>query len=73
MADRETTHGQLPTLSGLTTVVPVEQPAGTAVMVLNGAAHREPGRFDDPSAFEVAPSNVRQSRATRFMVGQKHG
>ena len=72
MADRETTYGRLPTLSGLTTVVPVQQPAGTAVMVLNGSAHREPRRFDDRSTFEVTPSNVRGSRATRFMVAQKH-
>jgi len=73
MADRATTYGRLQTLSGLTTVVPVEQPAGTTVMVPNGAAHRDPHRFDDPSTIEVPPSNVRRSRAMRFMVEQKHG
>jgi cytochrome P450 len=73
MADRQTTHGRLPTVGGLTTVVPVEQPGGTMVMVPNGAAHRGPRRSDDPSTFELALSNVRRSRATRFTVEQRHG
>jgi hypothetical protein len=59
MADRTTTSGRLPTVAGLTTVA--------------GGALREPRRFDDPLTFEVAPSNVRRSRATRIMVEQKHG
>jgi hypothetical protein len=50
----------------------VDVSAGTTVIVLNGAVHRDPRRFDDPPTFEVAPSNVRRPRAARFIVWQ-HG
>jgi cytochrome P450 len=38
----------------------VDIPAGTTVMVLNGAANRDPRRFDDPAAFEVDRRNSRE-------------
>jgi cytochrome P450 len=40
-----------------------ELPAGTTVMVLNGAANRDPRRFEDPGAFDVARANARQHLA----------
>lgn len=47
--------------------------SGSTVMVLHGAAHRDPRQFDDPPTFEVAPSNVRRSWATRFIGEQQNG
>jgi cytochrome P450 len=41
----------------------VELPAGTTVMVLNGAANRDPRRFEDPGTFDVARANARQHLA----------
>jgi len=41
----------------------VELPAGTTVMVLNGAANRDPRRFADPAAFEPTRPNARQHLA----------
>jgi cytochrome P450 len=41
----------------------VEIPAGTTVMVLNGAANRDPRQFEDPSSFEVTRPNARQHLA----------
>ncbi|HEY3142320.1 MAG TPA: cytochrome P450 [Acidimicrobiales bacterium] len=38
----------------------VEIPAGSTVMVLNGAANRDPRRFDDPGAFAVDRPNTRE-------------
>ena len=38
-------------------------PAGTTVMVLNGAANRDPRRFDEPTAFRVDRANVREHLA----------
>jgi cytochrome P450 len=35
-------------------------PAGTTVMVVNGAANRDPGRFDDPADFRAERANARQ-------------
>jgi cytochrome P450 len=32
-------------------------------MVLNGAANRDPGHFDDPGTFDVARANARQQLA----------
>jgi cytochrome P450 family 150 subfamily A5 len=43
-----------------TTVAGVDIPAGTTLMVLNGAANRDPGRFDDPAEFVVDRANARQ-------------
>lgn len=37
----------------------VEIPAGTTVMVVNGAANRDPRRFDDPNRFVVDRPNAR--------------
>jgi cytochrome P450 len=46
-----------------TTVGGVDIPAGTTVMVLNGAANRDPARFEDPNAFVVDRANARQHLA----------
>jgi cytochrome P450 family 150 subfamily A5 len=46
-----------------TTVGGVDLPAGTTVMVLNGAANRDPNHFDDPDTFDVERSNARQQLA----------
>jgi cytochrome P450 family 150 subfamily A5 len=52
-------------LSRLPTAVGgVNVPAGTTVIVLQGAAHRDPRRFDDPSAFDPARKNARQHLAS---------
>ena len=42
-----------------TTVGGVEIPAGTTVMVLNGAANRDPRKFEDPDEFQVDRANAR--------------
>jgi cytochrome P450 len=46
-----------------TTVGGVDIPAGSTVMVLNGAAGRDPRRFDDPSAFRVDRPNAKEHLA----------
>jgi cytochrome P450 family 150 subfamily A5 len=46
-----------------TTVGGVEISAGTTVMVLNGAANRDPRHFDDPAEFDVDRTNARQHLA----------
>ncbi|MGH3556790.1 MAG: cytochrome P450 [Mycobacterium sp.] len=46
-----------------TTVGGVDVPAGTTVMVLQGAANRDPRRFSDPDAFDPARRNARQHLA----------
>ncbi len=38
----------------------VQIPAGSDVMVLNGAANRDPGKFENPSEFQVDRANARQ-------------
>jgi cytochrome P450 len=45
------------------TVGGVDVPAGTTVMVLNGAANRDPRRFEDPEEFRVDRANARQHLA----------
>jgi cytochrome P450 len=42
------------------TVGGVDLPAGTTVMVLNGAANRDPRRFTDPNEFRVDRGNARE-------------
>ena len=46
-----------------TTVGGVPVAAGTIVMVLNGAANRDPRHFDEPGSFDVARANARQQLA----------
>jgi cytochrome P450 len=41
----------------------VEIPPGATVMVLNGAANRDPHRFDDPARFELGRRNAREHLA----------
>jgi cytochrome P450 len=41
----------------------VDIPAGTTVMVLNGAANRDPRHFDDPATLDVTRANARQQLA----------
>jgi len=38
----------------------VDIPAGTTVIVLNGAANRDPRQFDDPATFDAARPNARR-------------
>jgi cytochrome P450 len=42
------------------TVGGVDVPAGTTLMVLNGAANRDPRRFDEPSEFRLDRPNARE-------------
>jgi cytochrome P450 len=37
----------------------VDVPAGSTLMLLNGAANRDPRHFDDPATFDVARTNAR--------------
>ena len=46
-----------------TTVGGVEVPAGTTLMVVNGAANRDPRRFEDPGTFDADRPNARQHLA----------
>jgi cytochrome P450 family 150 subfamily A5 len=46
-----------------TTVGEVDLAAGTTVMVLNGAANRDPRRFEDPDTFDADRKNARQHLA----------
>jgi cytochrome P450 len=46
-----------------TTVAGVEIPAGTTVMVLNGAAGRDPRRFECPAEFQIDRANAREHLA----------
>jgi cytochrome P450 len=41
----------------------VDIPAGTTVMVLNGAAGRDPRRFDDPNEFRLDRANAKEHLA----------
>ena len=38
-------------------------PAGTTVMVLNGAAGRDPRRFDEPDEFRIDRDNAKEHLA----------
>jgi cytochrome P450 len=51
-----------------TTVGGVDVPAGTTVMVLNGAANRDPRHFEEPTEFLVDRANARQHLAFGFGV-----
>lgn len=46
-----------------TTIGGIDLPAGTTVMVLNGAAGRDPRRFADPATFDAERDNARQHLA----------
>jgi cytochrome P450 len=46
-----------------TTIGGVDIAAGTTVMVLNGAANRDPRRFADPDIFDLDRANARQNIA----------
>ncbi|HUC04300.1 MAG TPA: cytochrome P450 [Acidimicrobiales bacterium] len=46
-----------------TTIGGVDVPAGTTVMVLNGAADRDPRRFEHPGEFRVDRANAREHLA----------
>lgn len=46
-----------------TTIGGVDIPAGTVVMVLPGAANRDPRRFDNPHEFDLGRKNVREHMA----------
>jgi cytochrome P450 len=46
-----------------TEIAGVEIPAGTTLMVLNGAANRDPRRFEQPDEFVVDRANARQHLA----------
>jgi cytochrome P450 family 150 subfamily A5 len=43
-----------------TTIGGVDVPAGTILMVLNGAANRDPKQFDEPDTFDPARPNARR-------------
>jgi cytochrome P450 len=43
-----------------TTVGGVDIPAGTTLMVLNGAANRDPRKFECPTEFQVDRDNARE-------------
>ncbi|WP_210588549.1 cytochrome P450 [Streptomyces sp. GESEQ-35] len=46
-----------------TTVGGVDIPAGTTLMVLNGAANHDPRQFENPTAFDARRTNVRRHLA----------
>jgi cytochrome P450 len=51
-----------------TTVGGVDIPAGTTLMVILGAANRDPRRFDQPNEFQVDRTNARRNIAFGFGV-----
>jgi cytochrome P450 len=51
-----------------TTIGAVRIPAGTTVMLLNGAANRDPRQFENPDEFRLDRPNVRQHIAFGFGV-----
>ena len=52
--------GDFRTVRRSTELAGVEMPAGSIVMVLNGAANRDPAKFEDPGEFIVERANARQ-------------
>jgi cytochrome P450 len=46
-----------------TTIGEVDLPAGVTLMVLNGAANRDPRHFDEPAEFQVERANAREHLA----------
>jgi cytochrome P450 len=46
----------------------VEIPAGSTVMVVNGAANRDPGHFENPATFDLDRPNARQHLAFGFGI-----
>jgi cytochrome P450 family 150 subfamily A5 len=46
-----------------TAVAGVDIPAGATLMVVNGAANRDPGHFEDPDDFRVERANAREHLA----------
>ncbi len=46
-----------------TTVGGVDVPAGATVMVMNGAANRDPAQFEDPNTLDINRSNARRHLA----------
>ncbi len=46
-----------------TTVAGVDVPAGATLMVLNGAANRDPRHFDEPAEFRIDRANAREHLA----------
>jgi cytochrome P450 len=46
----------------------VDVPAGTTVMVLNGAANRDARQFENPTSFELDRTNARQHLAFGFGI-----
>jgi cytochrome P450 len=46
-----------------TTVAGVRMPAGTTVMVINGAANRDPRQFENPAEFQLERPNARRHLA----------
>ena len=46
-----------------TTVGGVDIPAGTTLMLVNGAANRDPRHFKDPDEFRIERSNARTNLA----------
>jgi cytochrome P450 len=51
-----------------TTIGDVDIPAGTTVMVVNGAANRDPRHFEEPATFDVDRPNARQHLAFGFGI-----
>ena len=51
-----------------TTIGGVDIPAGTTLMVLNGAANRDARQFPDPAVFDLDRSNARQHLSFGFGV-----
>ena len=43
-----------------TTVGGVDVPAGTTVMVMNGAANRDPRQFENPGVLDIERTNARR-------------